>query len=498
MFGTRAAKRWMALILAAFVLPGLVLAAYVSTRDPGGVYPPPVDRDLAAIVARDTLVALTSTNSTSYFLYRGQALGYEYELLQDFAEDAGVVLEMRVVPRDSLLYLLNLGYGDVAAARIVPSEQDTANFAYTTELYRTRPTLVQREDPSPGDALLAPVDSLLGMGDTVEVAVRRISRPEELGGEAVYVPQDSPYIERLLELEDEVTGDIRVVVVDTTSEALIRQVATAEVPLTVAQENVADLEESYYTNLAVTPAIGAEHPVSWAVRANAPGLLRALNAWIEEHRDSGRWRALYQKYYVDRRGYRERVASRYLTGVTGALSEWDAVLKRHAAEAGWDWRLLAAQTYQESRFDARATSWAGAMGLLQIMPATARDLGVADPYDPDANVAGAVRYLRWLQAEYWDDAIADPQERLKFTLASYNAGAGHVMDAQRLARKHGDDPARWADVAFWLLRLSEAEWYNDPVVRHGYCRGLEPVEYVARILDRFAHYRQFVSAAPEA
>src|SRR5690606_19888602 len=122
------------------------------------VYPPPIDRDLAAIVARDTLVALTSFNSTSYFLYRGQAMGYEYELLGDFAEEAGVELVMRVVPRDSLL--LNLGVGDVAAARIVPMEQDTANFAYTTELYRTRGALVQREGP-PGEALPAPADTLL-------------------------------------------------------------------------------------------------------------------------------------------------------------------------------------------------------------------------------------------------------------------------------------------------------------------------------------------------
>src|SRR5690606_17784983 len=117
-------------------------------------------------------------------------------------------------------------------------------------------------------------------------------------------------------------------------------------------------------------------------------------------------------------------------------------------------------------------SWAGAMGLLQIMPATARDLGIADPYDPEANVDGAVRYLRWLEETYWADEIADPRERLKFILASYNAGAGHVMDAQRLARKYGDDPDVWRDVAFWLLRKSEAQWYQDPVVRHGYCRGL--------------------------
>src|SRR5690606_37172912 len=233
-------------------------------------------------------------------------MGYEYELLGDFAEEAGVELVMRVVPRDSLL--LNLGVGDVAAARIVPMEQDTANFAYTTELYRTRGALVQREGP-PGEALPAPADTLLDVPpETLRVNVRRIERPADLAGETVYLPDDSPYVSRLLELEDRITGDIRVVVVDTTSEALIREVA-------------------------------------------------------EESRESERWRALYRKYYVDRRAYRERAASAYLTAETGTLSDWDALLREHAAEVGWDWRLLAAQTYQESRFDPRATSWAGAMGL---------------------------------------------------------------------------------------------------------------------------------------
>src|SRR5690606_38333728 len=191
-------------------------------------------------------------------------MGYEYELLGDFAEEAGVELVMRVVPRDSLL--LNLGVGDVAAARIVPMEQDTANFAYTTELYRTRGALVQREGP-PGEALPAPADTLLDVPpETLRVNVRRIERPADLAGETVYLPDDSPYVSRLLELEDRITGDIRVVVVDTTSEALIREVAEARVPFTVAQENVAELERSYYTNLAVAPAIGAEHPVTPAVR----------------------------------------------------------------------------------------------------------------------------------------------------------------------------------------------------------------------------------------
>ncbi len=126
------------------------------------------------------------------------------------------------------------------------------------------------------------------------------------------------------------------------------------------------------------------------------------------------------------------------------------------------------------------------------MPATAADLGLADPYDPEQNVEAAVRYLKWLEDNYWGDTIKDPEERKKFILASYNAGAGHVKDAQRLAEAEGGDPRVWEDVAYWLLKKSEAATYNRPEVRHGYARGLEPVHYVSIILERYAHYQQFV------
>ena len=154
--------------------------------------------------------------------------------------------------------------------------------------------------------------------------------------------------------------------------------------------------------------------------------------------------------------------------------------------------------FQESRFEPNARSWAGAMGLLQLMPATAREVDVSDPYDPDQNVAGAVRYLEWLRETYWQERIPDEKERLKFILASYNAGSGHVMDAQRLTEKYGGDPTVWADVAYWLLQKSNEEYYNDPVVKYGYARGLEPVTYVSRILERFDHYSQFTDPAEGA
>ncbi len=485
--------------------------------DPGD----PIERDLSEVIDGDTLVVLSPYNTTSYFLYRGEPMGYEYELLRAFAEEQDVVLKMMVVSdRDSLFYLLNQGVGDVAAGRLIPNAFDSAHVAFTEPLYRTWPIVVQRDAPYDSANVPDVVDSLLTLHadtagspltdpllvnedgevpDSIEIEARLITKPVELVGEEVYLPGNSAYYDTLVELEDTLSGEIEIVQIGgkTSYETLIRRVAKGEIELTVSQANLAALKASYFSNIFVRPVIGPKHQVAWAVRANAPELLRVLNAWVAEEKDGALFNRLYDKYFIDRRGYQERVESEYLTAETGTLSDYDLLLQKYAPEVAWDWRLLAAQTYQESRFKPRARSWAGAMGLLQLMPPTAREFGVTDPYDPEDNVRGAVRFLEWL-TNYWDDKIADATERRKFILASYNTGHGHVEDARRLTEKYGDDPNRWGDVAYWLLQKSKQKYYKDPVVKYGFCRGLEPVTYVARILDRYHHYQQFVTEQAEA
>ena len=476
-------------------------------RDPIDL-PDPIERDLDAILDGDTLRVLTQYNSTSYFLYRGQAMGYEYDLLKMFADEHDLHLQMIVErDRDSLYYKLNEGRGDLVAARVVPMAADTNQILFSRTLYETRPMLVQQEPGEPDPNLPDTAEEIIEAGnaafdttfvssapqlpDSVEVAARLVTRPGQLQGEEVYIPGSSPYEDRLIEISDSVTGDVVVVELSgkISEEALIRTVAAGGLEYTVAPENVARLKESYFTNIAVVPSLDEPHRVSFAVRRNAPALKAALDAFIEGN--PGLRQNLYAKYFKDRKGYRERVESEYLTSRTGRLSDYDALLKKYAPEIDWDWRLLASQTYQESRFKPRARSWAGAAGLLQLMPPTAREFGVRDVYDPEENVAGAVRFLEWL-TNYWDDKIPDPDERRKFILASYNTGHGHVEDARRLTQKHGGDTTEWEDVAYWLLQKSKRSVYTDPVVKYGFSRGLEPVMYVSHILDRYDHYRQFV------
>jgi len=500
-----------------------------------GDLPEPVDRDLEAVQETGELRVLFTYNPTGYFVYRGQPMGFEYSLLRQFAEEQGLELRPIVVKdRDELFHMLNQGEGDVVAASLVETVADSADVAYTEGLRATRPVLVQRSGPptelrrpdvlegsgagEPGadDTSGAPLDSVRPRPDTaqsrpddalptVQVRARLVSRPAQLAGDTLHLPGSYPLNERIVELSDSLTGDITIVELEevTGVEPLIARVARGELRFTASLEDVAQLQEEYYRNITVRPALGPTTETVWAVRRNADALLAALDGFIERARGDGTIDEAFQRYFEDREGFRERVASDYLTSETGQLSEYDALIKAAAPAIGWDWRLLASQAYQESRFDADARSWAGAMGLLQLMPATAQEVNVADPWDPEQNVQGAVRYLDWL-TDQWDE-IQDPEQKLRFVLASYNAGAGHVGDARRLAEKYGGDPNDWDDVAYWLVQKSHRRYYTDEVVRYGFCRGLEPVTYVSLILERYDHYRNFVpadggheSAAPSA
>lgn len=461
----------------------------------------PVARDLDLIRSDGALKVLFTFNSTGYFIYRGETMGYEYELLAMFARDMKLRLKP-VVARDSrvLFEKLNLGDADVVAAQLAASTNQT-EIATTAMLYATSPVLVQRANREPAEGTTPTVARAIAReerdttGSPIEIRARLITTPSELAGHEVQIPRTSPYRTNLLELNEELTNDIEVVEVDDSSDKLIQKLAEGQIGYTVAAQNLAQLKTGEYTNLIIKPAMGPPQPIVWGLRRNAPQLQAALNRWIEAKRKSGLLAVLYRKYFLDRRGFQKRVASQYLTAETGALSPYDAWFQEYSKIPGWDWRLIAAQAYQESKFNPNARSWAGAAGLMQIMPRTARELRV-NPRDARGSIEAACRYL-WKIDQQWQ-SIENQDERLKFILASYNVGIGHVQDAVRLAKKYGDNAWKWNNVAYWLIRKSKRAVYNDPVVKHGYARGTEPVTYVDQILSRWENYREFVTDAPSA
>jgi membrane-bound lytic murein transglycosylase F len=174
------------------------------------------------------------------------------------------------------------------------------------------------------------------------------------------------------------------------------------------------------------------------------------------------------------------------------VSKYDDLIREFSSNINWDWRLLASLICQESQFRPTVVSNSGAYGLMQIMPVTARNFGIDITSSPKSNMKAGILYINWLYSIF-NSRIADENERLSFVLASYNAGPGHVLDAMRLAEKNGKDPQKWTgNVAVWLLKKSEPEYYNDSVVKSGYFRGTESVKFVSEVLNRYEHYKNFI------
>ena len=224
----------------------------------------------------------------------------------------------------------------------------------------------------------------------------------------------------------------------------------------------------------------------WAVVGGNKSLADTLNGWfkpkmIAETKKEENW--LLSSASVTRHVY-----SPFLNRSKGVISRYDHLFQRYSGTARMDWRLMAAQCYQESCFDPNARSWAGACGLMQIMPSTADHLGLpmSAIHDAESNVAAAAKYMAELQGHFSD--IGDPTQRVLFALAAYNGGFHHIRDAMTLTRKHGGNPYNWGHVREYVLRLAQPAYYRDPVVKYGFMRGTETADYVDRIRARWSEY----------
>jgi len=438
--------------------------------------------DLIEVKSSGKLKALVDNSSTSYFVYKGTPMGFEYELLSRFAKAIDVELEVKPVKDLNNIIDSLLSYeGDVIAANLTVTRDRTQNVSFTKPLIRSKQVLVQRF-PNKDDEALALVE-----------------RPSELLGKEVYVRKNSSFYNRLLNLSDEIGGEIYIkeVASNTTVEQLIKKVAKGEIDYTVADEHVAKINKAFYPNLHIKTAISLEQQIAWAVRKESPDLLIAINEWLRHFKKTTDYRVIYLKYFGNTTLYRTRVRSQLFTSKSGQLSPYDQIVKKYAKETGWDWRLLTSLIYQESQFNHSAVSWTGAQGLMQLMPTTAAEYGLDSSAGPHQNISAGIEYLEWINNQF-KEKVSDPEERKKFVLAAYNVGLGHVFDAIRLAEKNGKETTIWNNnVAEMLLNKAKPEYYNDEVVYYGYCRGSEPYKYVNEILSRYEHYKNITEQVSE-
>lgn len=325
-----------------------------------------------------------------------------------------------------------------------------------------------------------------------EISSSIVRDESQLEGRTVFVQSGSSAFDCLSSINAQNGNTINIIEVPYETEKLISLVAKREIDFAVCDENIAQVNAGYYPVIDVKTALSEDQDLAWGIRRiNSYQLEKALNEWISRFSNGSFYSLLYSKYY--RNAWSNHIVkSEYYTNSTGKVSPWDGYIKSFSDTIRWDWRLLASLIYQESRFKPNVTSFAGAYGLMQIMPATGRVLGIDIKSSPYNNIKAGVKYIRYLQ-DFFSDMIPDESERLKFILAAYNAGEGNIIDAMRLAEKHGKNPLVWDDnVEYYLLKKTEPQYYNDPVVRFGYCRGYEPVNFVSEILQRYSEYRSII------
>ncbi len=442
-----------------------------------------VNIDLPQIKERGKLVAITGFNAYSYFIYKGKPMGYEYELLNKLATHLGLELEIKVVRSiDKMIDTLNSGKGDLIAYNLTVTKKRQKSIAFAIHHTTTRQVLVQRKPTNWRKMKLH------------EIAATLIHSPIDLIGKEIYVVKGSSYTVRLKNLQEEIGGDLKIIEApdSLTSENLIEQVADGTIDYTIEDENIAKLMQLQYPIIDVSMAISLPQRIAWGVRKKSPLLLNEINKWLVEMKKKPEYYVIYNKYFESRHSFKRRINSDYFSPTGGNISVYDDLIKEFSDSLNWDWRLLASLIYQESQFHPDRTSWAGAKGLMQLMPATAKQFGVINITNVHQNVDAGVKYLKWL-TNYWKNEIKDSSETIKFVMASYNIGLGHIEDARKLAKKYGADYNKWNDnVELYLLKKSDPKYYNDPIVRNGYASGTETVKYVREIFDRYEHYQKFI------
>jgi membrane-bound lytic murein transglycosylase F len=414
---------------------------------------------------------LTRNNDTSFFIYRGHRMGFDYELGKRLAQRLGIRVDMIVTANwgDMVRDLLR-GEGDIIAAEVTVTEARKKEVLFAAPWGRTREVVVYRSSAAP------------------------IAAAEDLAGKEVHVRRSSTYFEtltalsRTLEAQGKSAIRIHAVPEDQETDTILTAVSKGEILYTVADALLARIHAASFEGLKVGPPLSDERDLAWAVRPGDVRLKKEIDAVFRELRKKPDFNVLRRKYFEEDRTFQVARRHELYASETGTLSPYDAMVRRYAGKHAFDWRLVAAQIYQESHFDPRRKSWAGASGLFQLMPATAKGLGVEDPTDPEQSIRGGLEYMHKLHDHYRD--VSDDIERYRFALAAYNTGSGHIDDARRLARADRKDAKQWREVAPYVLRLSQRKYAAR--TRFGYCRGAEPIDYVRHIDERYAGYAQLV------
>jgi membrane-bound lytic murein transglycosylase F len=431
---------------------------------------------LEKIVERGKIVAVTNTNPLGYFIYRGQPMGFQYDLSRKLAKELDVDLQI-VIEEDiaQQMQMVKSGVADLVISGLTVTRKRKDEVSFSLPIISTRQVLIQRRESKESESPY-------------------IDQVTDLALKKVHVYPNSSFKDRMENLSDEIGEEIEIIEMDTliNAEELMEMVSTKEIDYAVLDEYAANFFLRYFPNLDISLKVSLEQGIAWAMHKNATELRDTVNAWIKQNHNRLEWAVIRSKYLKNNRLVHSRVSSDFHFNKSGQISVYDDLIKKYSAELKWDWTLLAAMIKAESNFVEDTVAWSGATGLMQVMPVTAGEFGVHGDslVNPEENIKVGTRLIKSLLA-FWAERV-DTTDLRDFVLASYNIGSGHVLDAQRLASKKGWNSRRWIGNTEKAMKLlSKPEYYRQDMVRHGYCRGSEAYQYVRRVRDYYHNYLNF-------
>ncbi|WP_286218846.1 membrane-bound lytic murein transglycosylase MltF [Thalassotalea agarivorans] len=411
------------------------------------------------------LRVITRNSPETYFMWRGELMGFEYDLMKKFAKKYNIKLQMVVADSfEDMISKLENGEGDMIAAGLTrtPERIEKANKAGLATSIR-----------------YARVSEML-VANTQAAAINTL---EDLKGRTIVVRKTSSFWDTAQKLAEDYGAIVEAADESLATEILISQVANQEIDLTIADSNLVAIEQSFRENIDAPLTLKEDVPYAYVVRKNNPQLLDHLNQFVRTTYRTTYYNVVRNRYFKTPEKRAKQIQNRLKMG--SDLSPYDHIVQPSAEKHDFDWRLIVSQMYQESKFNPKAKSYAGAQGLMQILPRTAKEFGVTNLEDPEQSIQGGVKYLNWTRDRFSEDL--PEHERVYFALAAYNAGFGHVRDAQRLARQIGLRDDKWfGNVETAMLMLQQRKYYSK--ARYGYVRGTEPVNYVYDINQRYLNY----------
>lgn len=431
--------------------------------------------EMQRLLERGTLRAVTNCKIINYNTSDKKASGFEYELLNAFCQANNLELEMYVNENlDSCLSLLDSCKVDIVAVGIGANKDMKRRYLLTDPILMQRSVLVQR----------LPKD-WNKMSTANEVESQLLRSPIDLAGNTIHLPKGNHQAKLLEHLSDQIGDTIYIVECDSLNSVdLVQAVANGQIDYTVVEEYVARMASTGLKGLDTKLFISVEQPLGWALR-NHDGdssLLMAVNTWIDDF-EQRNIRHILAKYVKKGNVFSSKKVS------SAHLSEFDDIIKKTAKNIGWDWRLLASLIYQESHFQLDTESEKGAFGLMQLMPVVMERYDIDYDATPEQQLEAGGKLIKHLE-NCLEDKVVDSAERVKFVLAAYNAGLGHVYDAQRLAEKYGKHPDVWDNnVDYYILNKSKALYYTDTCCHCGFLRGAQTYHFVEEVLDRFYQYQ---------